>query len=133
VIAKDPQELQDTVKELYTESERIGLKMNITKIKTPFANTTTQSNIVVDKESLDQVDQYTYLGQNKHANGGQEKEVQRRVAVTWGKFGKLSQYLQTRKFPFALRFSCKVLCQHSYMQQKHGRSQKTLGCKIRST
>jgi len=53
LIAKDPQELQDIVKELHTETGIIRLKMNKTKTKTQFANTTTQSNIMVDNESLD--------------------------------------------------------------------------------
>jgi len=69
------------VKELHTKCRRIGLKMNKTKTKTLFANTT-QSNIMVVNEILDQVDQYIYIGQHIHANGGQEKEVQLRVAMT---------------------------------------------------
>ena len=132
LLAKDPQELQATVKELHTESGRIG-KMNKTKTKTPSANTTTQSNIVVENESLDKVDQYTYLGQNIHANEGPKQEVQRRVAVTRGKFGKLSQYLQNQKFSLALKkriFMQSVMPTLLYVAETLTFT-KTLGSKIR--
>jgi len=102
LIAKDHQELQAMVKKLHAERGRVGLKMNTTKTETQFANTTTQSNIVVDNESLDKVDQYIYLGQNIHANGGQQKEV-RRVAMTWGKFGKTQSISTKSKIPTRLK------------------------------
>jgi len=54
--------------------------------------------------------------------------------MTWEKFGKLSQYLQNRKFQLALKkksFMQSVI--PALLQQKHGCSQKTLGCEMRST
>jgi len=49
------------------------------------------------------VDHYVYLGQLVDVEGGQQKELRRRVSMTWSKFGKLGKYLQDHRFPLALK------------------------------
>jgi len=44
-----------------------------------------------------------YLGQLVDAEGGQQKELRRRVSMTWSKLGKLGKYLQDHRFPLALK------------------------------
>jgi len=57
----------------------------------------------ITNEPLEMVDHYVYLGQLLHTEGSQQREMKGRNSMTWSKFGKLSKYLQDKKFPPALK------------------------------
>ena len=103
LISKNPQELPTMVNQMHPESHRIELKMNKAKTKTMFSNIAQAPKIEVENEELETVQHYIYLGQMTQNNSSQEKELTRRVTMTWSKFGKFSKYLQDTKFPLCLK------------------------------
>ena len=92
LIAKNPQELQTMVNQLYSESHRIGLKMNKAKTKTMSSNIAQAPKIEVENEELGTVQHYIYLGRMIQNNGSQEKELQRCVTMAWSKRSSYSQW-----------------------------------------
>jgi len=89
------------INQLHTESHKIGLKMNKSKTETMFSNLSHISpKIYVDKEELETVAHYIYLGQMIHMQGSQENEIERRITMAWSKFGKMSKYSRMKNFHY---------------------------------
>ena len=83
---KRPQELQQMLQELFDESRRMCLNMNIAKTKVLVVDNTP---INVNNVLIENVDAYAYLGQRyslKEKNQG--KEIQRRIMAGWAAYAK---------------------------------------------
>ncbi len=81
-----PQELQHMLQELSDESRRIGLMVNIAKMKVMVIDKTP---INVNNVLIENVPGYVYLGQHysvKEKNQG--KEIQRRIVAGWAAYAK---------------------------------------------
>ncbi|KAG1660186.1 Carbonic anhydrase [Nymphon striatum] len=82
------------VEELRTASNKVGLEINLSKIKVMFNRNVEIQPIMTGNVALDQVDRYTYLGQLISIHRDWEPEVRRRVALdlrlasTWSYFGE---------------------------------------------
>jgi len=124
------------INQLQTESHKIGLKMNKSKTETMFSNLSHISpKIYVDKEELETVAHYIYLGEMIHMQGSQENEIKRRITMAWSKFGKMSEYLQDEKFPLSLKKKIFTQCVIPTLlyEAETWATTKLLNNKIRST
>lgn len=85
LLSESNLQLQYMLYTLHSASRQVGLEMNITKTKvmTNFK----KSQVKINNNPLDYVDQYVYLGKqigfNRDSN---ESEVERRVKQTWVKY-----------------------------------------------
>lgn len=85
LLSESNLQLQYMLDTLHSASRQVGLEMNITKTKvmTNFK----KSQVKINNNPLDYVDQYVYLGKqigfNRDSN---ESEVERRVKQTWVKY-----------------------------------------------
>ena len=75
------------VGELDRASKIVGLKMNLSKTKVMFNKNLAPQQILVDNSTLEQVDEYIYLGQLISSNGKQINEIQRRMKIAWKTIG----------------------------------------------
>ena len=81
-----PQELQHMLQELFDESRRMGLKMNITKTKVMVVDNTP---INVYNVMIENVQGYVYLGQYYSLKeNNQDNEIQRRIMAGWAAYAK---------------------------------------------
>lgn len=85
------------INELSTESEKIGLRMNESKLNI-MTNTEDQLNISVGKQQIETCKRkYIYLGQVfKLGKESQEADIERRVRQRWAAFGKLAYILKKK-------------------------------------
>ena len=84
--ATTPQELQSMLQELADESEKQGLRMNISKTKVMLENDTP---IYINTTQIENVESYVYLGQRYSIRDkNQDKEIQRRITAGWTEFAK---------------------------------------------
>ena len=83
---RKPKKIHQMLQELYDESRRMGLKMNIAKIKVMVVDNTP---INVNNVLIENVQGYVYLGQHyslKEKN--QDKEIQQRIMAGWAAYDK---------------------------------------------
>ena len=86
LCTETPQELQQMLQELFDESRRMGLQMNIAKTKVMVVDNTP---INVNNMLIENVQGNVYLGQHyslKEKN--QDKEIQRRIMAGWAAYAK---------------------------------------------
>ena len=88
LIAETANDLQEMLSDLNRESLKVGLKMNKRKTKVMF-NTNVQSNTIkIDNETIEEVDEYSYLGQVLKLTKDHANEVKRHITIGWKAFGK---------------------------------------------
>ena len=63
LFTSDPQELKVMVENLSISSERVGLKMNMSKTKVMFNKFANPNPIKIRNTTLEKVEEYIYLGQ----------------------------------------------------------------------
>lgn len=107
LIAGNYNDLNYMVTSLNRQAASVGLKMNLTKTKTMMP-TEQQETINVDNITIENVEEYIYLGQTVRLDReSQAKESKRRSKLAWAAFGKLSfilrsnniqQHLKTKVF-----------------------------------
>jgi len=89
LIAPDLQQLKLMLTELNEESKKVGLKMNWSKTKY-MTNIPTDTNIKIQNQEVELVDEYKYLGHTLRLGyENQKNEISRRIGLTWAAFGKL--------------------------------------------
>ncbi len=80
----------------------MGLKMNMKKTKIMYNKHLILRQIMVGKEALELVEEYTYLGQMVSANPADEKEIRRRIGMGWSAFGKQNLVMKSN-LPLSLK------------------------------
>ena len=78
-------------------SEAKGLSTNVSKTE----NTT--ANILVENESLEQLDIFKYLGQLITPDGKNEKEICARIAMAKGRFEKMHKLFESKQLSVKLK------------------------------
>jgi len=97
LIAPNLTELEEMINELAQVSEEIaGLLINIQKTK--ILSNSTQGTVKLGNQEIQIVDEYVYLGQLISMQNQTQKEINRRISITWKKFWTLKHIL---KGPFS--------------------------------
>ena len=107
LIAESEEELQKLVDAVKEGSLRFGLEMNTKKTKTMIVrrdvNDGSKVNINVDGVTLEQVEQYQYLGQLITEDGKCEVEIRRRIGIAKTNFLKMKNVLTTKRLSIETR------------------------------
>lgn len=104
LFAQEEQELKEMIKELQTEARKVGLQMNMSKTRyMTNQHNNNEESITIDEQDIEKVETYIYLGQAVTAEKlNQEKEISRRIKLTWAAYGKL-KYILNMKIPVRLK------------------------------
>ena len=95
IIAKDLKEVEAMIQDLNTASIKSGLKMNMKKTKVMAGPTTPTHTVTVNNITLEQVDEYIYLGQRVSlVDRNLDNEIRRRIKVGWQAFGRHSTIMK---------------------------------------
>ena len=90
------------LQELNDKSREVGLHMNLKKTQVMINNQAdTDNNILLDGAPLEKVNIYTYLGQIISMDSNKEKEIIRRISLSWQAFGRASSIFKS-KMPIQL-------------------------------
>ncbi len=112
----------------------MGLKMNMKKTKIMYNKHLIGRQIMIGKEALELVEEYTYLAQKVSANPAHDKEIRRNIGMGWSVFGKQNLVMNSN-LPLSLKR--KVYNQCILQVLKYGsetwRLTKELERKLRST
>ena len=102
LISEKGEELQQMIEELHRESRRVGLSMNMKKTKVMFNDHAQKQQINIMNQTLEEVNEYVYLGQTISTAPGHEVEIKRRISLGWRAFGKQSDIMKS-KIPLSLK------------------------------
>ena len=105
LLAENEDDLQNLVSTIEIQSEKFGLLMNVKKTKAMVIskNEAAKVTIKVNDKIIEQVDQFTYLGQLITTDGRSEQEIKRRIVIAKNSFAKLSNLLTNKKVDIKTR------------------------------
>ena len=104
LIADNEQDLQNIVDTIHRQSKEFGLDMNVKKTKTMVISRKAEIprvSITVNNNLLEQVKEFTYLGQNLYADGKNSGEVG--MAKTKRKITQMRKVFTSRKISLATK------------------------------
>ena len=78
------------------------MKMNMNKTKVMFNPCCTKEQIVVGEQVIEEVKEYTYLGQSIAFNKDLDREIKRRISLGWAAYGKHKNILES-ELPICLK------------------------------
>ena len=90
LVAESAEHLQIMLDDLYSESKKAGMEINLSKTKI-FSNENNQKPIKIGETCLERTDKIIYLGQLISLQNQTENEVKRRIEVL-----ELKPYPQTK-------------------------------------
>ena len=96
LVVHSAEEMQKIVDAFSDASKKFGLKINIKKTEVlyqPNSTRTREEDIMVDRNKLNYVLGFTYLGSTISNNGCIDDEIKRRMAKASASFGRLRQRL----------------------------------------
>lgn len=94
LFSDSPKKLQTMISDLDIESKKAGLHMNMDKTKVMTLNEKTE--IKVNNETIDYVDEYSYLGQNISPDDQMNKEIQNRTTNAWKRYWSLKEIFKDK-------------------------------------
>lgn len=94
LLSEDPKELEIMLQSLATQSKKVGLHVNDDKTKVMTNRQPIQ--IVLDSSPLEYVEDYIYLGHLISFKSSNEKEVERRIKLTWSKYWSLKEIFKSK-------------------------------------
>lgn len=101
IIAENPTDLQQMLRELNVKAGKAGLKINLNKTKTMCKE---DPHITIDQCHIENVVKYIYLGHLiQLGRDNQTAEIYRRRRLAWSAFGKLGYILKNTNIPLKLR------------------------------
>ena len=106
LIADNEQDLQNIVDTIHRQSKEFGLDMNVKKTKTMAISRKAEIprvSITVNNNILEQVKEFTYLGQNIYADGKNSGEGRRRTGMAKTKFTQMRKVFTSRKISLATK------------------------------
>ena len=101
LIADNEQDLQNIVDTIHRQSKEFGLDMNVKKTKTMVISRKAEIprvSITVNNNILEQVKEFTYLGQNLYEDGKNSGEVRRRIGMAKTNLPKCARSLHQERF-----------------------------------
>ena len=102
LISESAEELQEMLNDLNRESLKVGLKMNKSKTKVMFNDNVPKVEINIGIEALEEVHEYTYLGQVIKLTVDRECEIKRRINIGWKAYNKY-RYILRSDMPLCLK------------------------------
>ncbi|KAI5743600.1 hypothetical protein M8J77_020048 [Diaphorina citri] len=104
VLAESEEELQRMLVNIHEAGIRYGMKINVGKTKVMrVGKTEERMNIKLEGESLEQVENFKYLGGKIYSNGSCTTEIRSRIAMGKTAFMKVQDLLTARRIPLKLR------------------------------
>jgi hypothetical protein len=105
LLAESEEELNHYIQVLEAVTQRWGLTINVRKTKTWRGDRDTidvnqeapAQEITIRGETVEQVEEFKYLGSTLADSGGLEKELSRRMALAIGKFAELKPIWENRR------------------------------------
>lgn len=106
LLAESPEDLQATLNTIKTKSEEYGLNMNVKKTKVMVVSSkipSPKAELKLNNEILDQVQQFTYLGQLITEDGYNEAEIARRVGIAKTAFNNMKNLFTSGQLSLKLK------------------------------
>jgi len=96
IITESQHDLQTILDQINTESKNYDLFMNVKKTKVMVCSKDAiQVNIQLDKERVEQVDDFVYLGASCSSSLNNSKEIKKRLAIARSKFSDIQTTLKS--------------------------------------
>ena len=108
IFSNSATELQEMLNELNEKSKEVGLQMNPTKTK--LMTNSMETQIKVDNTIIEYCNDYIYLGQTVSFTENNNKEIQRRIRLAWGKFWSIKFILMDKYINTKTRFEILQSC-----------------------
>lgn len=93
LFARTAEDLQKMLNDLKLQSGKIGLEFNASK--TNILTNGPKTNINIEGNTLEYVEEAIYLGQTVSFNNKWDKEIQRRTALAWKKYWSLKDIMKS--------------------------------------
>ena len=90
-------DMQEKTNQLVTSAAKIGLKINVAKTKIMKINTRADEPITLDGTSMEEVNDFVYLGSKITTDGDSEVDVQARIAKATGAYAALRNIWRSSK------------------------------------
>ena len=107
LLGENKEDLNTLVLSVKTESEKLGLKMNIKKTKTMVISRkdiTPKAKILIDGSEVEQVEKFLYLGQLITEDGRSDAEIKRRIGMAKSAFLNIKHLLTNCNISWRTRF-----------------------------
>lgn len=89
------------IREIHAASKKIEMRLNLNKTKIISGN---QKQFIVENLKIERVNDYVYLGHIlKLGKQNQVVEINRRIRMAWGAFGRLGETLKNKSVPICLK------------------------------
>ena len=79
LMAQTAHDMQESLRLLVKYAGQVGLKINVMKTKLIRMNTSTRCNLLIDGETIDEVESFCYLGSILSKDGGADLDVESRI------------------------------------------------------
>ena len=90
-------DMQEKTNQLVTSAAKIGLKINVAKTKIMKINTRADEPITLDGTSMEEVNDFVYLGSKITTDGDSEVDVQARISKATGAYAALRNIWRSSK------------------------------------
>lgn len=97
LITNNPKSLTEMLEELVRESDKVGLQMNMSKTKV--MTNKEKLPIIVNDNTIDYVEEYTYLGQIISPKDLTTKEVENRTSIAWKRYWSFKEIMKNPCIP----------------------------------
>ncbi|KAI5640813.1 reverse transcriptase (RNA-dependent DNA polymerase) domain-containing protein [Phthorimaea operculella] len=100
ILASSAEELQEMVNIMNEALKKKGMKVNVSKTKTMVLekeDSTTECNIMIEEERVEQVKEFVYLGSKFTSDGKCESDIERRVNAGNMVNGALHAFMNSQK------------------------------------
>ena len=133
MVAHSAEEMQKIVDAFSDASKKFGLKINIKKTEVLYQSNSTRTreeDIMVDRNKLNSVLEYTYLGSTISRDGCIDDEIHRKMAKASASFGDYARDSGTTTMcPCGLkaRYTVQSCCPPSYTELRPGQCTQSTG------
>uniref|UniRef100_A0A8D8UAM4 Craniofacial development protein 2 n=1 Tax=Cacopsylla melanoneura TaxID=428564 RepID=A0A8D8UAM4_9HEMI len=104
VLAESIVDLQRMVENIKEAGKKYGMKINAGKTKVmKIGREEERMNVVLEGQTLEQVEHFRYLGGMIYSNGSCTKEIRSRISMGKTAFVKVNDILTARRIPLTLR------------------------------
>ena len=97
LFAESEEKLKDMLEDLNNESKRDGMKLHKKKTKimcNEVARNRLRTGAMIDREQLEEVTEYNYLGGLVASHNEMSKGIGQRITSGWRRFGEYSHFLK---------------------------------------
>jgi hypothetical protein len=98
LLSHSERHIQEKTNKVSEFGEQIGLRINIKKTKLLTVNVKRKVNIQVNDETMEEVEQFTYLGSVVSKDGGTQVDIQSRMGKARGVFARLNPIWRSRQY-----------------------------------